>query len=350
MLKPEHRIAILLHGGILSRGGKTGLAVLRYRESEIVAVIDKESAGRSLVEMTGIDREVPIVASVEDALAYKPDALLIGIAPSGGGLPDAWTIEIEQAVAAGVSVVNGLHEKLETNPKLQSLLQPGQWIWDVRQEPPNLPIAGAKARSLSCVRVLTVGTDMAVGKMSASLEIDRAARRRGLRSKFLATGQAGLMISGEGVALDAVRVDFAAGAVEQFAIDAGGDRDLLVVEGQGSLFHPGSTATLPLIRGTQPTHLVLVHRAGQHSIYRYPHIDIPPLPEVVRLYETVARAGGALYPSKVAAIALNTARYDEERARDAIAAVEAETGLPCTDVVRFGAARILDAIVGDGSR
>ncbi|MBE9040862.1 NAD-dependent epimerase/dehydratase family protein, partial [Oscillatoriales cyanobacterium LEGE 11467] len=181
--------------------------------------------------------------------------------------------------------------------------------------------------------------------MSASLEIARAARRRGLRSKFLATGQAGLMISGEGVTLDAVRVDFAAGAVEQLVMNAGGDRDLLVVEGQGSLVHPGSTATLPLIRGTQPTHLVLVHRAGQTSIYRQPHIDIPPLPDIIQLYETVARAGGMLHPSKVAAIALNTARYDEERARDAIAAVEDETGLPCTDVVRFGADRILDGIL-----
>ncbi|MDY6936571.1 MAG: DUF1611 domain-containing protein [Cyanobacteriota bacterium] len=345
MLKPEHRIAILLHGGILGRDGKTGLAVARYSESEIVAIIDRESVGRSLVELTRIDRRVPIVASVEDALACRPDVLLIGIAPSGGKLPDAWMGEIERAVAAGVSVANGLHQPMADDPRWRNQLQPGQWIWDIRQEPPNLPIASAKARSLSCLRVLAVGTDMAVGKMSASLEIDRAARRRGVRSQFLATGQAGLMISGTGIALDAVRVDFAAGAVEQLVTNAGDDRELLVVEGQGSLLHPGSTATLPLMRGAQPTHLVLVHRTGQTAIARLPHIEIPPLPQVVQLYETVAGVAG--YPGKVAAVALNTFHYDEERAREEIAAVEAETGLPCTDAVRFGADRIVDAIESD---
>ena len=345
MLQPDRRVAILLHDGIKGAHGKTGVALLRYSEATIVAVIDRECAGKSLPQLTGINRDVPIVATVEKALAYKPDVLVIGIAPSGGVLPDEWWQEIKQATASGLSIVNGLHTPMATIPELRDSLREGQWIWDVRQEPPNLPIASARARSLACRRVLTVGTDMGVGKMSTSLELNKAAQKRGLRSKFLATGQAGLMIAGDGVPLDAVRVDFAAGAVEQIVMRYGSDRDILHIEGQGSLLHPGSTATLPLIRGSQATHLILVHRAGQTHIRNHPQVEIPPLPEVIQLYETVARAGGAFADVKVAAIALNTFHLNVSEAQQAIEQVQAETKLPCTDVVRFGADVILDTIM-----
>ena len=345
MLQPDRRVAILLHDGIKGAHGKTGVALLRYSEATIVAVIDRECAGKSLPKLTGINRDVPIVATVEKALAYKPDVLVIGIAPSGGVLPDEWWQEIKQATASGLSIVNGLHTPMNTIPELRDSLREGQWIWDVRQEPPNLPIASARARSLACRRVLTVGTDMGVGKMSTSLELNKAAQKRGLRSKFLATGQAGLMIAGDGVPLDAVRVDFAAGAVEQIVMRYGSDRDILHIEGQGSLLHPGSTATLPLIRGSQATHLILVHRAGQTHIRNHPQVEIPPLPEVIQLYETVARAGGAFADVKVAAIALNTFHLNVSEAQTAIEQVQAETKLPCTDVVRFGADMILDTIM-----
>nr|WP_155706839.1 DUF1611 domain-containing protein [Gloeocapsopsis dulcis] len=333
-----------MHEGIRGNGnGKTGLALLRYSEAPVVAVIDKDCAGESLFELTGISIDVPIVASVADALTYTPDVLTIGIAPSGGVLPQAWLQEIQCAVAAGLSVVNGLHTPLATIP-LRSHLRAGQWIWDVRQEPSDLAIASGKARSLSCRRVLTVGTDMAVGKMSASLELNAAAKKRGLRSKFLATGQAGIMISGDGIPLDAVRVDFAAGAVEQLVMRYGADYDILFIEGQGSILHPGSTATLPLIRGTQPTHLILVHRAGQTHIRNHPHVPIPPLTEVVKLYESIATAGGAFAPVKVVGIALNTAHLDELAAKQAITQVQAETNLSCTDAVRFDIESLLNTV------
>jgi len=346
-LTANHRVAILLHGGIRGTHGKTGLALLRYSEASIVVVIDRQCAGESLSLLTGIAREVPVVASVTQALPYAPDVLAIGIAPAGGVLPADYWQEVKQAVAAGLSVVNGLHTPMATVPELRSSLQAGQWIWDVRQEPPQLTIASAQARSLLCRRVLTVGTDMGVGKMSTSLELNWAARRRGLRSKFLATGQAGLMLSGDGVPLDAVRVDFAAGAVEQVVMRFGNNYDILHIEGQGSLLHPGSTATLPLLRGSQPTQLVLVHRAGQTHIRNHSHVPIPPLSEVIRLYETVAGAVGAFAPVRVVAIALNTAHLDTETAKRAIEQTKAETGLTCTDPVRFGTEALLDAVMED---
>lgn len=342
MLTAKNRVLILLHEGVCGQHGKTGLAFLRYSDAAIAVVVDRTCAGKSLRELTGINHNAPIVASVKEALAYNPDVLLIGIAPSGGQLPPDLELEVSQAVAAGLSVINGLHTHLL--PKFPNL-QSGQWIWDLRQEASGLTIGSGKARFLSCRRILTVGTDMAIGKMSTSLELDQAARKQGLKTQFMATGQAGIAIAGKGLALDAVRVDFAAGAVEQTAIELSQDYDLLVIEGQGSLLHPGSTATLPLIRGSQPTDLILVHRAGAQHLRDLPTVLIPPLPEVVQLYETVASAGGTFGIVKVKAIALNTYGMDTDTAKKAIEDTQQLTGLPCTDAVRFGGELLLSAIL-----
>lgn len=341
MLTAKSRVAILLHEGIKGHHGKTGLAFLRYSEAQTVAVIDRSCAGDSLVELTNIDRDVPIVPNVSEALTYHPDVLLIGIAPSGGQLPADLATDVQQAVQAGLSIINGLHSFLA--PKFPQL-SPQQWIWDIRQEPENLAIGKGKARSLFNQRILTVGTDMAIGKMSTSIELYRAAKKQGIKAQFLATGQAGIAIAGRGIALDAVRVDFAAGVVEQQVVNLSHNSDLVIIEGQGSLLHPGSTATLPLIRGSQPTGLILVHRAGATHIRDLPEIQIPPLPAVIKLYESLASAGGAFGEIKVKAIALNTFGMDNITAKQAIEHTQQITGLPCTDAVRFGGELLLSAM------
>jgi uncharacterized NAD-dependent epimerase/dehydratase family protein len=342
MLTNKHRVAILLHKGVTGKHGKTGLAFLRYSKTEIVAAIDRTCAGQSLVELTGVTKDVPIVNSFQAALTYHPDVLLIGIAPSGGKLPDDLQAEVTQAVSQGLSIVNGLHTLIAP---LYPNLPPKQWIWDIRQEPPGLTIGTAQAQSLSCQRILTVGTDMGIGKMSTSLELDRTAKAKGIKSQFVATGQAGIAISGQGIPLDAIRVDFAAGAVEKTVVELAKDRDLVIIEGQGSLLHPSSTATLPLIRGSQPTDLILVHRAGATHIRDFPQITIPPLPEVIQLYEAVASVAGALELVQVKAIALNTFGMDADTATQVISETQQLTGLPCTDAVRFGADVLLSAIL-----
>jgi uncharacterized NAD-dependent epimerase/dehydratase family protein len=231
------------------------------------------------------------------------------------------------------------------------------WIWDVRTEPTGLFSGRGRARGLPARRVLTVGTDMAIGKMTASLELDRAARDRGLRSKFLATGQIGICISGDGVPLDAVRVDFASGSIEGLCMKYGHDHDVLWVEGQGSALHPGSTAWVPLLRGSMATDLVLVHRAGQKVLEGFggsggvgadgsTEVVIPPLREVIALYEAAAAASPSFPAAKVRGIALNCARLSPAEIDVACAEVEAETGLVCVDVVHHGAARLLTAILG----
>ncbi|NJL80148.1 MAG: DUF1611 domain-containing protein [Richelia sp. RM2_1_2] len=339
----NQKIAVLLHEGIRGTHGKTGLSLLRYSDAPIVVAVDRDCPGQSLPELTGIQRDVPIVASVKDAIAFNPQVLVIGIAPKGGSLPDDYWHEIKDALVGGMSIVNGLHTPLATSPELRTLLKPGQSIWDVRKEPSNISVCTLAAKNLPCRRVLTVGTDMAVGKMSTSLELHRASRLRGMRTKFIATGQTGLMLEGDGVPLDAVRVDFAAGAVEQVVVRYGKNYDILHIEGQGSLLHPGSTATLPLIRGSQPTQMILVHRLGQNEVVE--GVKIPPLSDVVKLYEIVASGAGAFATVPVVGIALNTKNFDESMAKTAIAQVEAETGLPCTDVIKFGGDKLLDAVM-----
>ena len=334
-----------MHGAVLSSYGKMGFGLMRYGVAPTVVVIDRETAGGNLRELTGIPCDAPIVASVSKALEFGPDTLVPAVAPAGGILPPEWTADIREGVAAGLNLVNGLHAPLADHPELTPLLREGQWIWDIRQEPPGLENGLGRAKDVLAKRVLFVGTDMANGKMTAAIEMDRAARARGIRSKFLATGQIGIAIAGEGVALDAVRIDFATGAVEQMVLRHGIDKDLLFIEGQGSLLHPASTASYALLRGAMPTHLILVHRAGQESIFRAPWVRIPSLPDVIALHESVASACGSLPSARVAGIALNCANLSESEARNEVQRIRAETGLPTTDVIRFGVSDLLDAVL-----
>ncbi len=349
MLKPEQPLVLLQHGGLADLSGKTGLALLRYRPGPIVAVVDPAQAGRSLLEVTGIDRPVPVVASLVEALAFHPEVAVVGLAPSGGRLGPAVRADLAAALAAGLSVACGLHSRIGDDPELAALRRDPAWIWDLRQEPPDLAVASGRAAALPCRRLLALGSDMAVGKMSACLELTAAARRQGLAARFVGTGQAGILISGTGVALDAVRVDYAAGAVEVVVLRAGeglGTGGLLLVEGQGSLAHPGSSASLPLLRGSQPTDLLLVHRAGQRHLKGLPQVPIPPLPELIAVAEGLAGLGrcDGLRP-RVRAVALNTAQMDDAAAQAALAATAELTGLPCADPVRHRGEALLAAVL-----
>jgi uncharacterized NAD-dependent epimerase/dehydratase family protein len=291
-----------------------------------------------------------------EALAYGPAVAVVGLAPSGGRLPAEMRADVRTALQAGLSLASGLHSRLAEDPEFAAIpLAPGQWIWDLRQEPPGLEVATARAAALPGRRVLAVGSDMAVGKMSACLELLAAARRRGLDARFVGTGQAGILISGQGVALDAVRVDYAGGAVEAAVLQAAqgaGPDSLVLVEGQGSLAHPGSTATLPLLRGSQPTDLLLVHRAGQLQVRTRPGaaaVAVPPLPELIAANEALAALGrpDGQRP-RVQAIALNTALLEPEAAQREAARLADLTGLPVCDPVRQGADPLLDALLAWG--
>ncbi len=346
-LTESNRLALLMHDHVTSPNGKMGFGLMRYGISNIVVVIDRAQAGENLEQLTGIPCNAPIVATLEEALKYSPDVLVPAIAPPGGELPVDWLPEIETGLKAGLSLVNGLHRPLANDPEFARFVQPGRFIWDIRQEPLGLDNGLGRARELRAQRVLFVGTDMANGKMTAALELHKLALKRGLRSAFVATGQIGIAIAGEGVPLDAVRVDFASGAIEAAVLLAGESTDIIFIEGQGSLLNPASTATLALMRGSMPTELILVHRAGQKAISRAPWAMIPPLKNVVVLNEMVSGAYGTFTAAKCCGIALNTSHQTHENARIAINDEINDTGLPVTDVVRFGGDILLDAILAN---
>jgi len=322
--------------------GKTALGVLRYRRDDVVAILDSTRAGES-------DDGVPVVATVEDALPFRPTTALVGVATQGGRFPPAWIELLRQCIAAGIDIENGLHVFLADDPELRELADArGVVLRDLRRPPADLSTATGENLEVPGTIVLTVGSDCAIGKMTVALELDLEARRRGRRSVFVPTGQTGIAIAGWGIAVDAVVADFIAGAAERLVVEGARRGDLLWVEGQGSILHPVySGVTLGLYHGSAPHLLVLCHESGRDEIEGAgggPH-PIPPLRDLVELHERLALP---VRPACVAAIALNTRALGEEDAKAAIAAAEAETGLTADDPVRFGAGRLVAAVLGQG--
>jgi uncharacterized NAD-dependent epimerase/dehydratase family protein len=247
---------------------------------------------------------------------------------------------------AGCDLWNGLHSFLGDDPLLASKSKAsGRKIFDLRKAPADLPIASGAAKAVEPYVVLTVGTDCNVGKMTAQLQLARELNASGLRTRFVPTGQTGIMIEGWGIAVDAVVADFIAGAAERLVLQASDDADVVLVEGQGSINHPGySAVTLGLMHGSCPDAMILCHQTTRQYIGDYREaawLRIPPLAEYIRLYETM---GSVVHPTKVLGISLNTYDMSEDAARRACEAASRETGLPATDPVRFEAAPLLDAI------
>jgi uncharacterized NAD-dependent epimerase/dehydratase family protein len=321
------------HLGIFS--SKTAASLIRYCPDEVAGVVDSHFAGRCAGEILGIGDGVPIFANVKDALLARPDTLVIGVAPVGGGLEPAWRAIVLDALRAGLNIVAGLHVALGSDGELAAAAKAsGVRIFDVRESPPDIPVATMRATEVRAFRVLTIGTDCNSGKMVAALELTRAAREAGLDARFIATGQTGIMISGKGIAIDHVVSDFTAGAAERIVLDDG-DADIVFIEGQGSIVHPGySGVTLSLMHGSLPHAMVLVHAAGRRVVRKFPReVKLPTLSEMIESSESLMRP---IFPSRVVAVALNTLGLSDEDARRALVDAERETGLPAGDVIRNG--------------
>ena len=341
---PRRRLLILAEGFSGDpHWAKTMNGVLRYGADDVVAILDSTRVGEH-------ERGVPIIGDVESALAFSPEAALVGVATVGGRFPPAWRDLLRECVGHGIGIDNGLHEFVEEDPELAPLAAAsGATLRDLRRPPADLEVATGANLEVPGKIVLTVGSDCAIGKMTVSLELEREAAARGISARFVPTGQTGIAIAGWGISVDAVVADFIAGAAERLVVEAGRrGGDLLLVEGQGSLSHPGySGVTLGLIHGSAPHAFVLCHKAGATEIDGYPGHPLLPLPELVELHERVSLP---CRRAAVACIALNTRDLDATGARAAIEAAEAETGLVADDPVRFGSSRLLDALLAHLAR
>jgi uncharacterized NAD-dependent epimerase/dehydratase family protein len=341
------RFLILADGEFGPLTSKTANSIIRYLPDRTVGVVDQVHAGKTVQQVLGFGGEMPVVGTMREGLAFRPDAILIGIAPVGGKLPERWRTWLAEAIDAGCAIWSGLHTFIGDDPMLaERARQKGVQIHDLRRPPANLPVASGKAKSVEPFVILTVGTDCNVGKMTSQLQITKELNARGARTRFVATGQTGIMIEGWGIAVDAVVADFIAGAAESLVLEGSKDADIVLVEGQGSLNHPGySGVTCGLLHGSCPDALILCHQATRQYIGDYREaawLRIPPLSEYVKLYESVA---GFVHPTRTVAISLNTYDLPEAEARAACQTATRETGLPCTDPVRFDPAPLVDAVL-----
>ncbi|MBV9263888.1 MAG: DUF1611 domain-containing protein [Candidatus Eremiobacteraeota bacterium] len=322
---------------------KTAHGVIRYGDDEVVAIVDPTLAGKRVRDVLPyLESDAPIVESLAQALEFSPTSLLIGTAPKGGGLPPEWRTEVLAAIDAKLEVVSGLHDILGEDREFRARSRAaGTTIWDVR-EPPDVPLFSGAVYGVAPPIVLTVGNDCAVGKMTVSLELVRAAHERERNARFVPTGQTGIIVAGWGISVDRVIVDFAPGAAEQLVLYAAHEgADLIVVEGQGALNHPAYGAvTLALMAGCAPDALILVCDPRRDAIESY---QTPTLPydELIEIHERVL---STMKPAKVIGIALRTLGMSDAQARDEIERAAGETGLPADDVVRFGPQRLYDAI------
>ncbi|HEX9283966.1 MAG TPA: DUF1611 domain-containing protein [Gemmatimonadales bacterium] len=355
MLEPRrHRFLIIADGQFGPLTSKTANSCIRYLPERVVGVLDRAAAGRTAQDVLGFGGAIPVVGDFARGLALRPPptAVLVGIAPAGGQLPAEWRGWLKTAIARGLEIWSGLHTFIGDDPELGALARAQRVrIHDVRKPPATLPIADGRAAEVDPYVILTVGSDCNVGKMTAQLELRDELVRRGHRARFVATGQTGIFIEGWGIAVDAVVADFVAGAAEQLVLQGAEDADIVLVEGQGSLIHPGySGVTLGLLHGSCPDGLILCHQATRDFIGDYhgrePWVKIPPLPELVEIYE---RAAAPVRPTRVLGICLNTFDLPEAEAQEAVRRAAEDTGLPATDPVRFDSAPLVDAILREAT-
>ena len=337
------RFLVLAEGKFGPLSSKTANGVIRYTPERCVAVLDSSQAGRTSQEVIGFGGALPVVGTFDEGLAHTPNALLIGIAPQGGQLPQEWRGWIRQAIGHRLEIWSGLHFFIGDDAEFGPLAKRhGVPIHDLRKPPADLPISTGRVREVAATVVLTVGADCNVGKMTASLQIRDGLKARGRKVAFAGTGQTGILIEGWGIGVDAVIADFVGGASERLVLDAAQGNDIVLVEGQGSLIHPGySAVTLGLIHGSLPHAFVLCTQPSRQTVDSNDWVRIPPLKDLIALHEAVI---APLRPAPVIALSLNTYDLSDAAAQDAIRRAQDETGLPATDPVRYDPAPIVEAV------
>jgi uncharacterized NAD-dependent epimerase/dehydratase family protein len=327
-----------------SPASKTANSVIRYAAQNVAAVLDSRLAGKTVQEVIGYGGDIPIVATVHQGIALGADSLMVGIAVAGAELPQPARAAIRQAIDKGLDVWNGLHTFVADDPELGPLAaQKGVEIHDVRRPPADLPVGAGRVRDIEQTVVLAVGSDANIGKMTVMLQLRDAMKTRGVRAGFAPTGQTGIFIDGWGICVDAVVADFIAGAAEAVTLQAAKDHDIVLVEGQGSILHPGySGVSLGLLHGSLPHALIACHHSTRRTFRHNDWLQIPPIDEVIILHEALAHP---LRPVKTIGVSLNTVELNDVEARAEVKRIAELTGLPTTDPVRFDPAPLVEAVL-----
>jgi uncharacterized NAD-dependent epimerase/dehydratase family protein len=291
----------------------------------------------------GFGGPVPVVATLAETMKWKPEAVLVGITPPGGRLPEDLKKTLLEAIDHGCDVYCGLHDFITEDEDLVAAAKAKQVrLWDIRKPPKHMPVGTGLARNSKSYISLMVGTDCAIGKMTVALEIQRHAQKQGIKAEFVATGQCGIAIAGWGSPIDAIPGDFMAGMVEKDCLQCEG-ADMILVEGQGSLYHPGfSSVTLALIHGSCPDSMILCCMLSRKQISNINNMPIPSLDKVADLYLTTARVVSP--HCRIVGVSINSVGTSEQEVKDAIREYERLLGVPATDPVRFGPQKLIEAL------
>jgi uncharacterized NAD-dependent epimerase/dehydratase family protein len=334
------RIVVLTEGHTNPITAKTASCVIRYKPDEVVALLDSTQAGKTAQDLLGVGGTLPVIARLSDAPAAN--TLLIGIAPSGGKLPGTWKRILLEAISRGMNIVSGLHDFLADDAEIAAAAaRQGVELRDVRKNNER-DVAHRKNLRDDCLRIHTIGQDCSIGKMVASVELTKGLKARGKDAKFVATGQTGIIIEGDGCPIDCVVSDFVSGAVEKLVL-ANQHHEILVIEGQGSLSHPRySGVTLGLLHGCMPHGMIMVYEAGRSRVLGMEGIELQPLAKLIEVNETMASLA---MPSRVIGIAMNSRLQSPEQAEAERRRVRDECGLPVCDVVRDGPWKLVDAVL-----
>ncbi|WP_105169036.1 DUF1611 domain-containing protein [Pseudoalteromonas sp. T1lg23B] len=339
----DRKIVLLCEGNFGVIESKIASAFIRYNEEQCVAVINTEYAGQNVSDVLGWGHGIPIVATFAEAFKYEPDTLLIGVSVQGNSFPEAWRPFLVEAISNKLDIVAGLNFKLNDDAEFAALAQEHQVkLIDTKSVPQDIDLSRGRAENVDALIIHTVGTDCRVGKKTTALELTLEAKKRGIKANFGATGQTGIMISGTGICVDSVIVDFLGGATEKVVLDAAEGADWAVIEGQASIAHPAfAGGTMGMLYGAMPDALILCHHHNREKHYGYER-PIPALQDLIEMYETVTKLSK---PAKVVGVSLNTYPLSDEEAKVAIAELERELNLPVTDTVKFGAGKLVDALI-----
>ena len=319
---------------------KTAVNVIRYCPGQVVAVLDSTNEGRTSQALFNIGGDIPVVSSVEQVA--DANTLLIGIAVQGGQLPREWRETILTAISKKMNVISGMHEFLSDDAEFAAAAREhGVDLIDVRK---NDEFGGVTRQGIreDCLRIHTVGNDCSVGKMVAAYELHLGLKQAGHDTKFVATGQTGIMIEGEGCPIDCVVSGFVSGAAERLVLK-NQHHDILVVEGQGSLLHPRfSGVTIGLLHGCMPHGLILCYEAGRTAYRRMESIPLPSLRKILEVNETMANL---MCPCRVIGVAVNTRRLSRDESEQEKARLRDEFQLPVCDVYKDGCTELVEAVL-----
>lgn len=351
-MSPEpRRVAVLVHDHLGPFTCKTAIALVRYGQDRVVVAVDRSKGpGDASAHVGPVGEGIPVVRSMAEAMDLRPEAVVFGWAPEGGGLPAHDREELLLALRSGLDVVSGLHELLGDDPGLRAAAEEGgATITDLRRPPRRRRLMDGSVAGKTAPVVLVTGTDCSTGKMTVAVEMAREARRRGLDAAFVATGQSGMLIGCDaGAPVDAITGDFMAGEVEAMVTEVDARRpDLIIVEGQGALSHPAYGAVaLAIHQGCWPDAMVMCHDPSREHYKAFDHLPLKP--HIPHLGGEIALAERVLLNTsmgEVAAVALMTRTQDpavEERAAEEI---RDTMSLPAANVLREGPGVILDAVL-----